>query len=271
MPEEHQAAAQPEGLALPGRPEALEQERQAEQGAPAQAVLPVPLAEWAVAGLADPGARWEALKRGAQALAQEQAAQERARLEAAGLSPGEAALMAARQAAGPDLAAALHRSAEQWWRQAGAPLVAALEQAGRQLAESLRPLAERLAAADLEAELDLAALADLRARQEAALLSQAVTGLLTRLRGVMPDLEAELDLAALALLAGADPGPGPVAAGDLAPDLPADPDLPEAERAAALHRMVARRLAAVQVTAPGYQAVLADRVAARLAARPAGE
>jgi colicin import membrane protein len=115
--------------------ELAEQERQAEQGVPArEAPVPEALAEQAPGLAAPPGARWEALKRGAQALAQEQAAQERARLEAAGLAPAQAPQVAA-------LGEALNQAAAEWWRQAGAPLAAALEQAGRQLAEALRPLA----------------------------------------------------------------------------------------------------------------------------------
>jgi hypothetical protein len=101
--------------------------------------------------------------------------------------------------------------------------------------------------------------AELLRRLEAALFHQALAALVARLSAGLGS-PALADLAALALLAGAGPGPGqhPGVVPDLVPDLPA------ADRAAALRQEAARRLAVVQVTAPGYQAVLADLVAQRL-------
>ena len=248
-----------------------ELERQAERGAPQeQAGPPVPLAEQA-RGLV-PGA----LPVGTEHLL---AALERAQA----VDPVVSGPVAARPAVVNPLAAV-----EQALALAGCPAVpdlsAGLAQwAGPRWAETLRQAVEPHqagpeypAAAQADpAEADLYRRQEVMGlvlhqevmeqvlRQEAALLHQAVADLVARLSAELVARQAEPDLVALSRLAGADPAETA---------RPEAPDLPEADRAAALHRAVSRRLAVLHPQAgPDRLELMSRQVAARLAARPAGE
>lgn len=298
MPEEgqdlealEQALAAPPWVA-PGpeareRVEALRQlaelERQSREGAPQEAVLPEPLAEQApgLAGSPDPVVFGPVA---ARPVVNPLAALERA-LEQAGQHQAEAVLrravalgQAQEPVADPALLAEMRAALRQGRagppqaesRQAGwashqpgvpgqeweAPVPGAPARALAAAADrEAEPVGSHPVAADLyqrQAELGRAL------AQEAALLRQGAEALVARLSATLPDLAVLPDLVALARLAGVDP-----ALAELDPR--AVPDLPEAERQAALHRAVARRLAVLHPRAGQKRlAELTDRVAARL-------